>query len=166
MHVIFRTSRRVLGTATSFALVSAAMFALGAAGCASSKSSASSAGGGPKPTANLITADEISHVTVQNAYEVVQKLRPSMLRQRQLASVNGQGGVGQDGAKAPVVTGSGVTSGEVVVYMDGTRLGDADQLRGISASSIAFVRYYTASEAQTKWGSGHPGGAIEVTTKR
>ena len=49
--------------------------------------------------------------------------------------------------------------------MDGTRLGDIEQLRGISASSIATMRYYSASEAQVKWGSDHPGGAIEVISK-
>ena len=101
-----------------------------AAACASSASSG--AGTGPKPGPNLITADEISRVNVVNAFEVVQKLRPSML----------------------------------VVYVDNNRFGDVESLRQISASSIAALRYYSASEAQTKWGSGHPGGAIEVVTKR
>ena len=36
---------------------------------------------------------------------------------------------------------------------------------GITASSIATLRYYSASEAQVKWGSNHPAGAIEVITK-
>ena len=102
-------------------------------------------------------------VSVQNAYEAVQKLRPAMLRPRQIASANGQGGMAKD---APAVTGTGTLSGQVVVYSDGTRLGDVEQLRAINASSIASVRYYSASEAQTKWGSGHPGGVIEVITKR
>jgi hypothetical protein len=87
-------------------------------------------------------------VTVVNAYEAVQKLRPAMLRQRQVASANAQ------------------SMGELVVYVDNNRYGDAESLRSISASSIAVLRYYSASEAQTKWGSGHPGGAIEVVTKR
>jgi hypothetical protein len=132
---------------------------LGAAACSSSSSSGTSAA--PKPGPNLITADEIARVNVQNAYEAVQKLRPAMLRQRQVASANGQGGVMKD---AP--TGSSVAAGEVMVYMDNTRLGDVEQLRQISVASIAAVRYFSASEAQTKWGSGHAGGVIEVITKR
>jgi hypothetical protein len=128
--------------------------------CASSGSSASTSGA-PKPGPNLITSDEIVRANVQNGFEAVQKLRPAMLRPRQMASANGQGGAMKD---AP--TGSSVSAGEVMVYMDNTRLGDLEQLRGITASSIASIRYFSASEAQTKWGSGHAGGVIEVTTKR
>ena len=171
MHLISRTSDRFSRSPVSrrigmrLTLVGAACVAvLGATACASSGSTASAAtSSGPKASPNLITADEISRVNVQNAYEAVQKLRPTMLRQRQVASANGQGGVSE---KMPPVTGTGVTAGNVVVYMDGTRLGDAEQLRSIAASSIASVRYFSASEAQTKWGSGNPGGAIEVLTKR
>jgi outer membrane cobalamin receptor len=50
--------------------------------------------------------------------------------------------------------------------MDNTRVGNVEQLRQISVSSISAVRYFSASEAQTKWGSGHAGGVIEVLTKR
>ena len=129
------------------------------AACSSPKSSAS---GGPKPGPNLITADEIARANVQNAYEAVQKLRPAMLRQRQIASADGQGGV-RNGRSA---SGTAVAAGEVLVYMDNTRLGDVEQLRQISVASISAVRYFSASEAQTKWGSGHAGGVIEVLTRR
>ncbi len=144
-------------------LVAVAVFTLGSAGCASSSSPATaSTGRGPKPSATLITADEIAHVNVLNGYEVVEKLRPAMLSQRQIASAHGQGGMAKD---APAIKGTDVASGQVVVYMDGTRLGDIEQLRGITASSIATLRYYSASEAQVKWGSNHPAGAIEVISK-
>ena len=156
MQVVSRTSRRFAIT-----LASAAAISLNAAACSAPAASGTSSG--PKPGPNLITADEIARVNVQTAYEAVQKLRPAMLRQRQVASANGQGGVAE---KAPRITGTGVASGAVVVYLDNTRLGDAEQLRSIAASSIGAVRYFSASEAQTKWGSGHPGGAIEVLSKR
>jgi hypothetical protein len=172
MAVSSRSGRRVArlslrGAGAPLALVAAAAIALGIAGCASSSSSSRAAGegaaGGPKPSATFITADEIARVNVQNGYEAVQKLRPALLRQRQVASANGQGGLGKD---APPITGTNVSAGQLVVYVDGTRLGDIDQLRQISASSIATIRYYSASEAQLKWGSGHPGGVIEVISKR
>lgn len=147
MRVISGQERRFTGAARSrvrLQLACAATIAvLGA--CASASSGTSSA---PKSSPNLITADEIARVNVVNAYEAVQKLRPAMLRQRQVASANAQ------------------ATGELVVYMDNNRLGDVEQLRQISASSIASLRYFSASEAQMKWGSGHPGGVIEVLTKR
>lgn len=167
MPLVSRTSRRssvsplpVRVAALRLRLLSVAVALLGAGACGTSTSSA---GGAPKPASNIITADEIAKVNVQNVYEAIQKLRPSMFRQRQVASANGQGGVAAD---APARTGSAVTSGEVVVYADGTRLGPLENLRQIAASSVASVRYYSASEAQLKWGSGHQGGAIEVITKR
>jgi len=123
----------------------ATIVVLGVAACASSSGGGS---GGAKGNPNLITADEISRASVQNAYEAVQKLRPAMLSPRQVASANAQ------------------ATGELLVYMDNNRMGDVEQLRQISASSIAALRYFSASEAQTKWGSGHPGGVIEVLTKR
>ena len=121
-----------------------------------------SAGGGAKPSATLITADEIAKANVVNGYEAVKKLRPAMLSQKQIASAHGQGGMASD---APPIKGTDVASGQVVVYMDGTRLGDVEQLREIAASTIATVRYYSASEAQLKWGSNHFGGVIEVISK-
>jgi len=145
------------------AVVAAAVLTLGSMGCASSSSPATaSASSGPKPSSTLITADEIARVSVVNGYEAVEKLRPALLSQRQIASLLGQGGMGKG---APPTKGTDVAAGQVVVYMDGTRLGDVEQLRGITASSIATLRYYSASEAQLKWGSNHPGGAIEVISK-
>jgi hypothetical protein len=97
---------------------------------------------------NLITAEEIARTNVQNAFEAVQKLRPAMLRQRQVATANAQ------------------ANGELAVYVDNNRMGSVDNLRQITVGSIAAVRYFSASEAQLRWGSGHPGGVIEVITKR
>ena len=122
-----------------------ALLALSVAGCSSSSSQRS---GAVRPGPNLITADEIGKAAVQNAFEAVQKLRPTMLRRQQPATMNAQ------------------ARGDVVIYVDNTRYGAVDHLRQIPASSIAIVRYFSASESQLKWGSGHPGGVIEVITKR
>ena len=158
----FASVARGLLVGAPLALVAAAVLTLGATGCGSSAPATASAGSGPKPSSTLITADEIARVNVLNGYEVVQKLRPAMLSQRQIASAHGQGGMAKG---APPIKGTDVASGQVVVYMDGTRLGDIEQLRGITAASIATLRYYSASEAQLKWGSNHPAGAIEVISK-
>lgn len=116
-----------------------------ATACSSSTSSAS---GSTRSSPNVITADEISKASVQNAFEAVYKLRPTMLGRPTMASANAQ------------------SRGEIVVYIDNTRYGPVDNLRQIPASSIALVRYFSASESQMKWGSGHPSGVIEVVTKR
>jgi len=119
-----------------------------ATACSSSGAPAPSGGGRPAP--NLITAAEIEKSSVQNALEAVQKLRPAMLKRPTVASANAQ------------------SKGELVVYVDNTRYGSGavENLRQIPASTIAAVRYFTASESQMKWGSNHPGGVIEVLTKR
>lgn len=166
MQLASRASRRSAWWSSSHGvgalrLLSVTIAVLGAGACGSSTPRAS--GGAPKPASNIITADEIAKVHVQTAYDAIQKLRPAMLRQRQVASAIGQGGVSLG---APARSGSAVTSGEVVVYADGTRLGPLENLRQIAASSVATLRYYSPSEAQLKWGSGHQGGAIEVITKR
>jgi hypothetical protein len=35
----------------------------------------------------------------------------------------------------------------------------------MSANDIESTRYFSASDATTKWGTGYTGGAIEVTTR-
>src|SRR5690348_1468711 len=108
MRGISRSSRRVMLAVTLAAV------AVGAVAC-SSGSSSSPTSGAPKPSPNFITSDEIARTNVQTVYEAIQKLRPTMLRQRQVASANGQGGVS---SSAPAIRGTGVESGAVIVYMD------------------------------------------------
>lgn len=129
-------------------IAAVAAVALFATACSSSGAPAPSGGGRPAP--NLITEDEIAKASVQNALEAVQKLRPAMLKRPTVASANAQ------------------SKGELVVYVDNTRFGSGavENLRQIPASTIAAVRYFSASESQMKWGSNHPGGVIEVLTKR
>ena len=137
--------RSVSSFAHRVVALAATVIAAGLAACSSSTlGSEMKATSGP----NLITAEEISKASVQNALEAVQKLRPAMLRRTQAASANAQ------------------SRGEIVAYIDNNRYGPVEQLRQIPASSIFAVRYFSASESQLKWGSGHPSGVIEVITKR
>ena len=129
-------------------IAAVAAVALVAIACSSSGAPAPRGGGRSAP--NLITEDEIAKASVQNALEAVQKLRPAMLKRPTVASANAQ------------------SKGELVIYVDNTRFGSGavENLRQIPASTIAAVRYFSASESQMKWGSNHPGGVIEVLTKR
>ena len=126
--------------------VATAMIAL-AAGCASSAGVAPS-----KQNQNLISSDEITQSSAANAYDLIQRLRPNYLRTR--GAVHG--------------TPNGATKIEpvdLVVYLNENRLGNSDQLRQISTSEIREIRYFNASEATTKWGTGHSAGAVQVMSR-
>jgi len=109
--------------------------------------------GGPPSTASrpvrgpadLITEAEINAGVYQNALELIQNLRPNMARPR-----------GTSATAAPV---------PVVPYMDGVRLQDLSALATIPASRVKEIRYINATDATTRYGTGHGSGVILVTTK-
>lgn len=51
------------------------------------------------------------------------------------------------------------------VVLDGTPLGPLDELSRISAESVEYIRFLTAVNATTKYGTGFTGGVIEVTSR-
>ena len=101
---------------------------------------------------NLITADEIaaSAAGLETAFDIVQRLRPTMLRPR--ASSFGSNNQAQ---QVPVV-----------VYTDDVRLGTVENLRTIPATQVQEIRYSSATDATQRWGTNHSSGAIQVITKR
>jgi hypothetical protein len=125
---------------------------------------ACSSGGGSSPAAapgapraarggpNLITDAEIAQgaAGVQNALEIVERLRPSMLRARP-SSTFGQGTAPAEG---------------VLVYVDEVKLGDVNNLRNVPSSQIREIRFISATDATQRWGTGHGSGVIQVITKR
>ncbi len=132
-----------------------------AGACASSGSSGASTSGaaatpaGPRGSANVITEAEIAATGLQTVYEVVERLRPNMLRTRgQMGRVTGA--VGTD---------PGASSSTIKVYLNGSPFGDITALRNIQASSVRRVEYLNASDATTRFGTGVDAGAILVTSK-
>ena len=108
------------------------------AGCASSGAGGE---GRARRDPNLITAEELAEYTNLTCYEVVQRLRPRWLQTR---------GSEQN----------------PVVYQDGNRIGSAESvLAGMSANAVASLKYLNASDATTRYGTGHLAGAIEITTR-
>lgn len=101
-------------------------------------------GGGDR---NVITAEEIASTRVSNAYEAVQRLRPEFLRSRGPVSIQNP------------------DAGLPVVYVDGVRFGDLTQLRNIAATTVQSIEFVSASDATTRWGTGHAGGVLAVKTK-
>jgi hypothetical protein len=124
-----------------------AMIAL-AVGCASSGVPTSG------KNQNVITAEEISQTSATSAYELIQHLRPNYLRTR--GAVHG----------SPSADGTNhLEAVDIVVYLNEARFGGTEQLRQIAFTDIREIRYYSASEATTKWGTGHSAGAIQVVTR-
>jgi hypothetical protein len=93
---------------------------------------------------DVLTAEEISRASGMTAYDVVQQLRPQFLRLRSARSTQAAG------------------HAEPVVYVDNIRAGGLDALRGVRAESVEDIRYIGASDATTRFGTGHMGGAILV----
>jgi hypothetical protein len=105
---------------------------------------------------NVITAEEIATRPADgNAYDLIRSLRPTWFTTRGVASGNLSG----DGM-------GGITDNAgIAVYVDGVKMGGTDELRTIEADRIQEMRYLSASDATTKYGTGHTAGAIEVTTR-
>jgi hypothetical protein len=101
----------------------------------------------PRQQQDLLTEAQIHPSTYQNAFEVVQSLRPSWLRERARSIGNPEGA-------------------EVVVYLDGVRMGGIGALRQVRVHSISTMQFMTASDATTRFGTGHAGGAILILTRR
>ena len=108
---------------------------------------ASSSAATPRRTRDVITAEEIARTRPGTAYDVVEALRPEFLRSR--------GPVSTDG-----------TQEYAVVYLDGVRAGGLIELRRVPAEVLAEIRYISGPDATTRYGTGHAGGAILITTKR
>lgn len=113
---------------------------VGLAGCASG------GGGGARPagaTSNRIVQEELEPLGQLDALQAVQRLRSRWLQ--------GRAGIGGE---------------PPVLYVDGTRRGAADELRFIRADEVARIDYMSASDATTRFGTGHSGGAILVMSRR
>ena len=115
---------------------------LAAAAC----SSHSRASSDERRDRNLITVTDISDGHFQNAYDAVQALRPNWLTPR-----------GTDSFSKP---------SQIEVYYDATHIGTVETLRTIMAPNIAYIRWYDGTQAQQRFGVGHSGGVILVSSHR
>jgi hypothetical protein len=111
---------------------------MGLTACASGGSGGGGSTGGNR---NLIVAAELEGIT-GNAYDAVLRLRPRWLQAR-----------------------SGQASDLPATFVDGSHRGDYQQLTGIAVTNIESIRYLSAGDATTMFGTGYPGGIIEVRTR-
>jgi hypothetical protein len=131
--------------------------ALGSVACSSGGGgSAPAAGDAPRPSSrgsqNLITEAEILQLGqgLENAFDIVERLRPSMLRSR--ASTFGSQRTGEEIL--------------VVAFVDDVRLGEVTNLRTIPRLQVREIRYISATDATQRWGTGYGSGAIQVISKK
>jgi hypothetical protein len=128
------------------------LLSLSVFGCVSSSPSV----GSRRPT---LQRDEISNGEIvaglsryQTAYDIVHGLRPAMLVSRSMS-----------------LRQSRMTLWEsdpgIKVYLDGIRYGGVESLKTIPANTVREVRWLSALDATTRYGTGHPAGAIAVTSR-
>lgn len=110
------------------------------AGCAASGRKASA-----PADRSALTPEEIRSTAGTNALTVVQTLRPQWLRMRGTSTLDRRE--------------------SVKVYLDGSLMGGADQLRHINAHSISSMKHLDGLEATQRYGLDHGQGAILVFTR-
>lgn len=119
-------------------LAGAAVFFLAA--CSSAPTGTSAQG-----DRRLLTAAQISATGYEDAYKVVENLRPNWLKQGDAMSLG--------------------SLGEVRVYLDGDQLGGPDRLRDIPAKTIEEMRWLSVMEATTR-GLNRNAAVIMVTSRK
>ena len=99
-----------------------------------------------RSTQGAITRADLDRNTYTSAYHVIQSLRPTWLYRQGNATI-------RDSRLLPVV------------YLDGIRSGNLEQLRLMSADEVDTMTRLSSSDATTLYGTGHPAGAIDVRTR-
>lgn len=104
----------------------------------------------PRNTRDVLLRHEFISTQLDNAYDIVMRLRPEFLKPREDVST----------------TTSSRTIDPPVVYLDGVRQGELSMLRGIPTNAIDQIRYYRPTDALSEFGPKTTGGVISVRTLR
>ena len=135
-----------LFTRTSFIRAACLAATCAIAACASGGAGASSTSG-PQRSRTQITAAEIKATKATTLYEVVERLHPEWLSSRGPKTLGG--------ATGQIDTG-------VQVYIDTQAAGTVEVLRQFPITSAALLKYYSAADAQTRFGLGNLNGVIQI----
>jgi len=121
------------------------VLALSLAGCASAGGSGTDRA--QRGSANRLSQAELEENAGVDLFTLVEQRRPRWLTPRAGVTFAGRS--------------------EVSIIIDGIpQTGSAELLRSISCSQVREVRYLSASDATTQYGTNMVGGAIVVTLKR
>ena len=128
------------------------VLALGISACASSADT--SLGGGSETASRasggnsrLIVRAQLDELGGRSAYEAVENFNRRWMQPQRGSSF----GAPQQYAR---------------VVVDGSPRGELNELRQINSDDVESMRYLSGPDATTKYGTGYPGGVIEVTTRR
>jgi len=106
-------------------------------------------GGGRAPSSqSSITEEELNSLPAFTVFQAIQRLRPTWLHGR-----------------VTTVRGASSQRYYAQVFVDGMHRGDLDVLNGMDVREVQEIRYHSASDATTRFGTGYPGGVIEIVTK-
>ena len=102
----------------------------------------------PRPsTRGTITRADLDRASYVSAYHAIESLRPTWLYHQGNATISNPNPL-------------------PIVYLDGVRTGNLEQLHLMSAEGIDTMRRLSPSDATTRYGTGHLAGAIDVRTRR
>lgn len=90
---------------------------------------------------------------VANLYEAVERLHPEWIRGRQTNRASRD----RDGQ---------ILAGQAELFIDGTRQGTIDIMKSMRPRDVSLIRFYSASEAQAKFGMGNMATVIALTTAK
>lgn len=95
-----------------------------------------------------IIQEEILNCDANNAYEIIQRLRPNLL----LKATSARGG-------------DMYSQGGAAVYLDNVKVGGLSYLKQLNSAQVASIEYLRASEATMRFGANHGAGAFMVKTR-
>jgi len=95
----------------------------------------------------VITGGELETVHSLSALDAIRRLRPGWLTARGPVSIQNQSQAG------------------VKIYLDSSPQGGAESLQFIRANTLGEMRFLNSREATTRFGIGHPDGAIMLASR-
>jgi hypothetical protein len=140
----------------SLALCAAAITISGCASSGAGSTAQASTGAAAHPAAardhSLITAGEMQGLNTVNLFEVVQRLHPEWLVQRNSSTPGKSKGLTMS------------TDNDVSVYIGDQRVGNSQFLRSMTMGSASSLKYFNSSESQVRFGTNNLNGVIQVIT--
>lgn len=101
---------------------------------------------------NVIEAAELDSTTATTLLDVVRQLRPDWL-QRATSGVRS------------IRRSAGASSDQLNVYVDDVRYTGTAMLAQLNPNGVSRLKYFSASEAQMRFGEGNTAGVIQVVTR-
>ena len=100
----------------------------------------------PRGDPAVLAAEEIERSNVGTLHDAIQRLRPHFFFSRGRTSLRG-------------------ANPRPAVIVNNVPQASFESLRGISATNVQYVRFLSAPEATTRFGTGYMAGVIEVVLK-